>query len=373
MKRTTLLSAATPLAVAAAAILAVGDLNPPAGAVAETGKKLIELEPRIAINATNTPGTFECLYQITQPGSYYLTGNVQGVVNKHGIRIAASNVSIDLCGFELVGVGGPGLYDGIVAVGNPIENFSVRNGTVRNWGDEGLDLAAAQMSRVDDMVAIDNVGDGISTGPLSIVRGCSASSNTGAGIRTSSGSTIERCVAGFNTVACIQAGSTNSVTGCTAYASGSIGILTGTSCNVVACTSSTNNGVGISVGNGSSVLDCTSRGNLTNGILASSATLIRGNHCAFNGGGGDGAGILVTSGDCRIEGNNCTGADRGIDVDAAGNVILRNTCSGNTTNWDIVAGNALGPIVLTTAGAAVTGNTAASSLASTDPNANFTY
>ena len=134
-----------------------------------------------------------------------------------------------------------------------------------------------------------------------------------------------------------------------------------------------NNGVGISVGNGSSVFDCTSRGNLTDGILASSATLIRGNHCAFNGGGGDGAGIHVTSGDCRIEDNNCTGADRGIDVDAAGNVILRNTCSGNTTNWDIVAGNAFGPIVLTTAGAAVAGNTATSSLGSTDPNANFTY
>ena len=373
MKRTTLLSAATPLAVAAAAILAVGDLNPPAGAVAATGKRLTEIEPRIALNATNTPGIFDCVFLIAEPGSYYLTGNLQGVAGKHGIKVVSSNVKIDLNGFDVVGAAGMGPYDGILALGNPIENINVRNGTVRGWGDEGLDLAAAQYSRVDDLTANGNVGDGIITGPLSIVRGCSANANSGAGIRTASGSTIERCVAGFNVVACILAGSTNSVTGCSAYASASTGILTGTSCNVTACTTSNNNGVGISVGNGSSVFDCTSRGNLTDGILASSATLIRGNHCAFNGGGGDGAGIHVTSGDCRIEGNNCTGADRGIDVDATGNVILRNTCSGNTTNWDIVAGNAFGPIVLTTAGAAVAGNTATSSLGSTDPNANFTY
>ena len=96
---------------------------------------------------------------------------------------------------------------------------------------------------------------------------------------------------------------------------------------------------------------------------------------AVNGSGGDGAGIHATGGDNRIEGNNCTGADRGIDVDAAGNIVIKNTCSGNTTNWDIVANNVYGPIIDRTAPAspAVSGNSAASSLGSTDSNANFTY
>jgi parallel beta-helix repeat protein len=99
------------------------------------------------------------------------------------------------------------------------------------------------------------------------------------------------------------------------------------------------------------------------------------NACSVNGNGGDGANIHVTSTDNRIEGNSCTGADRGVDVDAAGNIIVRNTCSGNTINWDIVANNYYGPIVDRTGvvAAAVTGSSAASTLGSADANANFSY
>jgi parallel beta-helix repeat protein len=106
----------------------------------------------------------------------------------------------------------------------------------------------------------------------------------------------------------------------------------------------------------------------------SSQCIVSSNTCSFNGNGaGDGAGIHAISTDNRIEGNNCTGADRGIDVDGTGNIIIKNTCSGNTVNWTIVASNAYDPIVATPSGAAVNGNTAAAALGSTDPNANFTY
>ena len=47
-----------------------GSLTPPAGPVAPTPGP----EPRIAINATNTPGDADSVYRIAQPGSYYLTG-----------------------------------------------------------------------------------------------------------------------------------------------------------------------------------------------------------------------------------------------------------------------------------------------------------
>jgi len=102
---------------------------------------------------------------------------------------------------------------------------------------------------------------------------------------------------------------------------------------------------------------------------------VRNNTCSQNGNGGDGAGVHATGGDNRIEGNNCTLSDRGIDVDASGNIILKNTCSGNTSNWEIAVGNSLGPIVVAGTNAAViSGNgPAASTLGSTDPNANFSY
>jgi parallel beta-helix repeat protein len=102
--------------------------------------------------------------------------------------------------------------------------------------------------------------------------------------------------------------------------------------------------------------------------------VIRGNNCSGNGtSASGGAGIHATGDNNRIEGNKCADADRGIDIDSTGNIIIRNTCSDNTTNWTIIAGNAYGPIVATPAGAAVNGNTAASALGSTDANANYSY
>src|SRR6185436_1945782 len=83
-----------------------GDLNPPAGPVGPTMKPLSEIEPRIAISALTTPGDADSLFRITQPGSYYLTGNVTGVSGKSGIGIASSGVTLDLSGFELLGVAG---------------------------------------------------------------------------------------------------------------------------------------------------------------------------------------------------------------------------------------------------------------------------
>jgi parallel beta-helix repeat protein len=104
--------------------------------------------------------------------------------------------------------------------------------------------------------------------------------------------------------------------------------------------------------------------------------VIRGNSCSTNGlNAGDGAGINATGADNRIEGNHCTGADRGIEAAAAGNIIIRNTCSGNTTDWVIAASNVFGPIIdrRTPGSAAVSGFSAAGSMGSTDPNANFSY
>lgn len=65
---------------------------------------------------------------------------------------------------------------------------------------------------------------------------------------------------------------------------------------------------------------------------------------------------------------------RGIDVDGAANIIIRNTCSGNGVNWTIAAFNVVAPIIAAFSNqAAINGNSCSGSLGSTDPNANFTH
>ena len=86
------------LAVAGSATLLAGPLDPPAGPIAPTYKTLTEVEPRTAINASNTPGDIDSLFKITQPGSYYLTGNIQSVVGTHAIEICNDNVTMDCNG-----------------------------------------------------------------------------------------------------------------------------------------------------------------------------------------------------------------------------------------------------------------------------------
>ena len=50
-------------------------------------------------------------------------------------------------------------------------------------------------------------------------------------------------------------------------------------------------------------------------------------------------------------------------MDVAGNIIIKNSASGNTTDYDIAAGNAVGAIIDMTAGGTI----------AADPWANFRY
>ncbi len=353
MTRTMFLSGAAIVAAAGSFVLA-GDLNPPPGAPAPTPGP----EPRIAINATNTPGDADSMFKITQPGSYYLTGNIQGVADKHGIEIVASGVTVDLNGFELLGAGGVGFFDGVSATIFPLTNIAVVNGSVRDWGDEGVDLASNSPvnCRVEGVLASENNEHGIFVGVGSTVTNCSASDNGDTGIRATAGCTVSNCAAFRNTDVGILATGGSTISNCAVYLNLGIGISI------------------ISSPSGSTVADCTVRLNTFSGIVCSDSCAIRDNNCSNNGNGGDGAGINATGTDNRIEGNNCTGADRGIDVDGAGNIIVGNTCSGNTTNFSIAVGNSLGPILAAgTNAVAINGATAAGTLTSSDPWANFSY
>ena len=372
-------------------------------------------EPRIAINATNTPGDGNSLFKITQPGSYYLTGNITGVPNKHGIEITSSGVTVDLMGFDLVGVPGMGAFDGVSVTVGSISGITVRHGSVRNWGGDGIDLGTNPTSNtVSDIGSIGNAGNGIKVGSNCLISKCVASSNTLSGISTGSNCsisectastndahgistglmcTINNCTAPSNALVGIDAGSSNRINGCTASGN-TTGFQTDFAATISNCTAYNNAERGIEAGSGSTISGCTADANRTDGIYADRSTivnctarlntrngisvfaycLIQSNTTVSNGYlTGDGAGIHTVSGSNRIEGNTSTANDRGIEVNFTGNFIVRNICADNTTNWDVPANNYCLVVLATPTTSAITGDSGGLSPGSTNPNANFTY
>ena len=115
-------------------------------------------------------------------------------------------------------------------------------------------------------------------------------------------------------------------------------------------------GDGIRVGIGSQVLSCIA---------------------IENGGRTDdnrsGAGIHVVNYDNVVDGNTVYGNDRGIDVDSAYNLVVRNRARTNTTNYEIANGNRVGTIVSAPSSGAISGSTGGSGVGTTDPWANLSY
>jgi parallel beta-helix repeat protein len=369
----------------AVAAVGAGELNPP-GPPAPTANPA---EPRTPIA--------ELPFVISEPGSYYLVGNLTGVAASPGIVIEASHVTIDLMGFSLSG--GAGSLQGIKAsppVGT-LEGLVVRNGTVRRWSQEAIDLGAStgctlenlrilintfhgavagRQTAVRDCVAIGNGGYGIVVDDDSTVTGCTAQGN-GTGISADSGSTVTDCTAMENSNTGFGIGGGCVVRGCTARANALGGFSLYTDTVIVDC-SATENGpgaaglvAGIAANPGVLIQSCTASANHGVGIIVTGNSQVIGNTCAFNTTvAGDGAGIQSNTfaADNRIEGNTLLNNDIGIRVLDEGNLILRNTLSGNATPESIAANNAFGPFVDISGAGDISGTMGAD-----HPWANFEY
>jgi hypothetical protein len=136
--------------VASAIVADAGPLDPPGGPVASSMKTLDDVEPRIPLNQSTAPGDADSLFKITEAGSYYLTGNIQGVASKHAIEIAVPSVTLDLAGFTMNGA--PSSLDAIHVepVGLPLL-IEIRNGTISGWTEDGIDAEAAIGIRIEDV------------------------------------------------------------------------------------------------------------------------------------------------------------------------------------------------------------------------------
>lgn len=174
-----------------------GDLDPP-GPPGPTLKTLVEVEPRSLLQ--NDYQTFNPVV-ITQPGSYYLAEDIFAFGGAHGIHIQASQVTLDLNGFTVYGNLEVGSTKGIVCdFGNA--GIVIKDGTVRDFFQSGVDLFNCPNSRVLDVHALNNglggFGNGIFIGKDSAAVGCIAADNASDGFRSDYGSSFVRCAANDN-------------------------------------------------------------------------------------------------------------------------------------------------------------------------------
>lgn len=265
---------------------------------------------RTVIGANHTPGDADSLFLITEPGSYLLAANVEGVAGKHGIEVtAAGPVTIDLNGFSLIGV--PGSLDGI----SSFTSTRIVNGSVVQWGERGIFVHQGNLDRLHVSL---NGTDGIRALWGSVITNCTLESNGGDGISVGDVSRIEGCVSKVNQGRGIKLDGACILAECVIYNNGAGGILAGLA----------------------TIRDNKLFSNQGNSIEVSAFGVVRGNYISLGGTG------IFTDGDrSRIEDNTIVGCVTGIDVDGTDNLIAGNTLQGNTAAFDIVTGNAFGPIV----------------------------
>jgi hypothetical protein len=91
-------------------------------------KTLSQIESRTVIDPS--AAGFTTPYNITQPGSYVLAGNINISNGTDGIAITADNVTLDLNGFALISTSSPAAGAGVDVTGTHT-NITIRNGSIR--------------------------------------------------------------------------------------------------------------------------------------------------------------------------------------------------------------------------------------------------
>lgn len=309
----------------AALVVGAGPLSPPPGPVAPTKKPLGELEPRVVVNAENTPGDATSLFIINQPGSYYLASNIIGESGKHGVVIAADDVALDLNGFTLQGAAGS--LHGVSDANIPRNNITLRNGIVRDWGGDGASLASSLHGRFIDATFASNGGAGVRSGHVSIYDRCIAANNGDSGIVAGQNSALTHCLAEANGgTGGIDVDDRSTIVGCAARNNATDGFFVRTGCLITQCAAGSNGQDGIELSTGSAAI-----GNelYDNGLIDTV----------------NGSGIHASHADARIEGNNLSGNARGIVVSLGGCFIVKNSVAGSSPAYALSGVNTVGEII----------------------------
>jgi len=396
----------------------------PSGLPGPTMKTLSQIEPRIDLETVPPSPYNYSAHEITNSGSYYLTTNVV-VSDRDGIRIKASNVTLDLNGFSIIG--GSGGWRGIW-VGAPVKGLTIRNGSIMGCSGGGLDAQQASNSSFADLQIGESMGTtavGINVGPNCDITRVRVWNSAGNGFNVGENSRLSECLAfkngtmGFSlsdrvvlsncqatsnsAIGIVFWGAGGKLESCAATGNGTVGI-DASGAVVENCRAEGNTQTGISVNNGGMIQNCVAAKNGTSGVSASQGVLVTGctaasntlygflfsdgctgrenialknkghgffmnngcvaidNLCSQNGSGASNAGISAQTG-CRLEGNTLVGNNSyGIVTQPGANFVARNTARGNTNNFQIYPNDTFGPIVTTTG-----------VITNSNPWANFSY
>ncbi|MEM1206100.1 MAG: right-handed parallel beta-helix repeat-containing protein [Acidobacteriota bacterium] len=318
---------------------------------------------------TNLPIT------ISQPGFYYLTGNLTNTTNNgDGIIIDESDVTIDMMGYTIYGGKRSGINsdDGIVVLGSET-NIKVRNGGVSDWNGDGINALNADFSIWTDLVVRNNDGDGLVGDFNNLMVRVAAYSNGLDGVEGDDGTVLYQCTGGQNDDNGLQTSEGCVVVDSAAFDNSSDGIDVGAGSVINGCSASDNGIFGFDIALGGQAVNCVAYDNMSNGFDMASACILRSCIGSLNNGHGvrmfanswiienkmhenDLDGIRISSTDCHIEGNQVTDNDQvGIHATASGSFIVKNTSAGNLTNYLIDENCAFGPIVNVTNAGDITG------------------
>lgn len=307
----TFVGSALAMSIATCPPALAGDLNPPAGAVAPTGKALTELEPRIALSAENTPGDANSVFEINGSGSYYLTDNLTVPAGFNGIEIESSRVTIDLNGFSINGQAQQGNV-GITASQTKV-NITVRNGYIASFLNSGIDLGNDSRVTIENVVVQDCGGNGVSTGPRGMLRNVLTRQNGNVGIRVGGGSHVIDCRVLANDMGGIE--------------------VTENDVLIQRCTVETNGGTGIAAQDRTRIFDTSVDASGADGIILGDDCVVRDSVVTNNGGDG-----LTTTNRASVKsviasgnGTATTQNSAGIRLGGTGNVV-RDSVAQNTNN-----------------------------------------
>ena len=298
-------------------------------------KTLDEVRPGTPLTSRSTPGDDTAVFAISEPGVFYLTGDVAVPAGKTGIRITASNVDLDLGGFTVRGVEGSlfgVLFDGagrqlvmrhgtIEALGRDgvdavqVSGARLSDITVRNCGGRGIDLGDNNV--LESVVCRGNGGTGFAGGAKNIVNRSVFSENGHDGADIGQGGVLTNVLADDNGSDGLETGSESRVENCSANGNARFGICLGQYTTASACIAARNGDVGFDLGNESNVSDCVAAENGGFGFELSSEGTLESCTATRNEGAGFGDGDEMILRGCIAKGNG----DDGFDVGSASLIV----------------------------------------------------
>ena len=317
-------SAAAIGAIALASTARAGDLNPPAGPITGTFKTLTEIEPRTAVTQENTPGDADAVFVISEPGSYYLTGEVVVGAGFNGIEITSDDVALNLNGFTILG--DVGSLDGVTLAG-ALNNISIRDGAIRGMGGDGIDARDDSAVRVLALTTSENGGYGVYCGADAVITDAIAKSNGVSGIKIGSRARVARSVSASNIASGFSMSGRNTLVECVANSNGSSGFFGDVLNQFINCTSEGNGGDGFRSSVQSKAIGSSSEDNGGDGFLLFDQAIVR--DCVSRNDAGDGFDLnqdsSISNSTARASGGhgfnltdnttaeNCTSNDAGLD------------------------------------------------------------